>query len=408
MAIPAFFLLMGLEWVVARIQRVRVYRFSDWVANLGCGIIQQTFKVALASFTFLAYRYLFEHHRLLELDAGQWWVWAVAYLGWDLAYYWFHRLSHEVNFLWSAHVVHHQSEEYNLGVALRQSALQGGFSWPFYLPLALLGIPPLVLAICASINLLYQFIIHTRTVGKLGPLEWFMNTPSHHRVHHGQNPQYIDRNHAGTFIIWDRMFGTFEPEGEAVIYGVTEPPLSWNPLFANLHHWQLSLRRARAAHTWAGALGVWLKRPGHVPDGATEDGKRADPREKYDRRSPAPVVAYAAVHLLLIAGATTAYLFLEDQTPGAAVCAWGAGIIASAGSLGGLLDGAGWARVTELIRPFAIVAGLLVLTPALAAPGPVAGLLVAASVSAGALWLALRPPRAPRPAAPEGMGPTPG
>lgn len=394
LAIPAFFLLMGVEWWVARWRRLPVYRFSDWVANLGCGIIQQTFKVALALFTFVAYRYLFEHHRLLELDEGAWWVWGLGFLAWDLAYYWFHRLSHEVNFLWAAHVVHHQSEEYNLGVALRQSAFQGGFSWVFYLPLALVGFPPKVFVICASLNLLYQFIIHTRVVDRLGPLEWVLNTPSHHRVHHGQNPQYIDRNHAGALIIWDRMFGTFEPEGEEVVYGVTEPPMSWNPFYANFHHWGLSWRRSRGARSFAEAARVWWDRPGFVPEGVPVEGKRLNGLDKYDVPASTGLRIYAVVWLLSIAGAATLYLFVRSTVPGPHLAAWGAGIILSAGSLGGLLDGARWAVWTEAVRPFLLVAALLGLRPQLLQqPTVLVGLGGAAAASVLALVVVKRTSR---------------
>src|SRR6185436_19175726 len=159
-----------------------------------------------------------------ELAAG-----VAAFLLVDLAYYCSHRTSHGVNLLWAGHVVHHSSEEYNLAVALRQSSLHGLFTWVFYLPLALAGIPPETYLVCYALNLVYQFWIHTQAVGRLGRLtELVMNTPSHHRVHHGRNPRYLDRNHAGVFIIWDRLFGTFEPETERVVYGLTKDIHTFN------------------------------------------------------------------------------------------------------------------------------------------------------------------------------------
>ena len=147
----------------------------------------------------------------------------MLFLGVDCAYYWFHRIAHEYNAPWAGHVVHHSSEDYNLAVALRQGTFQGLFSWVFYLPLALLGFPPAWFAAMTSFDLLYQFWIHTRAIGKLGPLEWVLNTPSHHRVHHARNPKYLDKNYAGTLIIWDRMFGTFQAEEEEPVYGLTKP-----------------------------------------------------------------------------------------------------------------------------------------------------------------------------------------
>ena len=154
---------------------------------------------------------------------GKWLAAIVLFLGVDCAYYWFHRIAHEYNAPWAGHVVHHSSEDYNLAVALRQGTFQGLFSWVFYLPLALVGFPPAWFAAMSSFDTLYQFWIHTRAIGKLGPLEWVLNTPSHHRVHHGRNPKYLDKNYAGTLIIWDRMFGTFQAEEEEPVYGLTKP-----------------------------------------------------------------------------------------------------------------------------------------------------------------------------------------
>ena len=373
LAIPAFFGLMGLEWAVSRYRGRPVSRFADWVGNLGCGIIQQTFKVVLALFTFLGYKFLYTEYRWLELDAGVGWVWLLCFLGVDFCYYWFHRMSHELNFLWAAHVVHHQSEEYNLGVALRQSAFQGAFSWVFYLPLALVGFPPLVFAVVASFNTLYQFWIHTQLIDRLGPLEWILNTPSHHRVHHGQNHQYIDRNHAGTLIIWDRLFGTFEPESEKVVYGVTEPPNRWNPIFANFHHWRLSWDRMVGARGLPDKLRVWLAPPGFVPPSYADSAKRLDPNSKYDTWVSRPMQLYVFVHFIILVASTTVFLFIRAEVDPWTLGLWGVSIVATAGLLGALLDGVTWVRPLEGLRPAVILFGTIALVPdALWAVGPVA------------------------------------
>lgn len=157
--------------------------------------------------------------------------WAVVFVLVDLAYYWSHRFAHEVNILWAGHVVHHSSEEYNLPVALRQSSLHGLMSWIFYMPLAAIGVPWRMFVTCNAINLVYQFWIHTRAVGQMGSLtEAVMNTPSHHRVHHGVNPKYQDKSYAGVFIVFDRWFWSFQAEEEEPVYGITKPLQSWNPL----------------------------------------------------------------------------------------------------------------------------------------------------------------------------------
>src|SRR5690606_31238042 len=151
----------------------------------------------------------------------------------DFAYYWWHRASHRISFLWAAHVVHHQSEDYNLAVALRQAWFTSLSSWVLNLPLAFLGVPPLVYGVCAALNTLYQFWIHTRLVGKLGPLEWVLNTPSHHRVHHGIDAPYLDTNYGGVFIVFDRLFGTFVEETHEPRYGTLDPIRSFDPVWAN-------------------------------------------------------------------------------------------------------------------------------------------------------------------------------
>lgn len=154
----------------------------------------------------------------------------------DFCQYWLHRFSHEVNIMWAGHITHHSNEEYNLSVAIRQNALEGIYTWVFFIPLAFLGIPWQLFVLAYSISLLWQFLVHTRFVKRLGFLEYFMATPSHHRVHHGRNPQYIDKNYGAFFIVWDKLFGTFEPEVQEVDYGITKPLENNNPLWSNIHH----------------------------------------------------------------------------------------------------------------------------------------------------------------------------
>lgn len=359
LSIPVFFVLMGIEWAISWWRGLTVYRFADWVANLGCGIIQQTTKGLVGLAIGGGYLFIYFNYRWMDLDGANVWVWVVCVVGVDFCYYWFHRMSHELNFLWAAHVVHHQSEEYNLGVSLRQSAFQGLFSWFFYLPLALIGFPPLVVGVQRAINALYQFLIHTQLVGRLGPLEWILNTPSHHRVHHGQNPQYIDRNHGGMFIIWDRLFGTFEEEKEPVIYGVTEPPDSWDPIFANFHHFYLSGVRMAQANRGLDWLRVWLNPPGYVPKGVSERGKKPLDREKYDTSLSPQLRRYVFGQLFVIVVATVGFLFVRADWPAETQLMCGLAIVLSTGIIGGLLDGRLWAFRLETVRPTLVGLGVM-------------------------------------------------
>ena len=212
----------------------KIYRLNDAVTNISCGIVEQLTGLFAKVFTVAAYHFIFTRFAIFEL-ADVWYWLVLCFIGVDFFYYWAHRMSHEVNLFWLGHVVHHQSEDYNLSVALRQSVFQKMFTFYFYFPLALFGFKTEWFVLMGAFNLLYQFWIHTEVIKKLPAwYEYVFNTPSHHRVHHGRNPKYIDRNHAGTLMIWDRMFGTFQVEDEEPIYGITTPTDTWNPVMANV------------------------------------------------------------------------------------------------------------------------------------------------------------------------------
>lgn len=319
LSIPVFFLLIGVEWVVARLQGERLYRLNDSVSDLSTGILDQVLGVFTKAITVGAYAWVWERFRVAEPAVSSAWTWVLCFLGVDFFYYWFHRVSHESNLPWGAHIVHHSSEEYNLSVALRQGAFQSLWSFPFYLPLAWLGFPPIVFLACSSFDTLYQFWIHTRTIGKLGPLEWVLNTPSHHRVHHGCDEKYIDRNYAGTLIVWDRMFGSFQAEEEEPVYGITKPLASWNPVWANVHHYVDLARATRRAPSLGDAIRLWVRGPGWQPPWVKEalygepfrtplvDGEAG----KYDRRPERPLVVYAVAQFLVALGGALALLWGE-------------------------------------------------------------------------------------------------
>jgi len=265
LSIPVFFILIAIELVYTFYKKLNYYRLNDSLANLSQGIGSQLVGIFLKTITFFGYLYIYEHWRFYSFPNSIW-TWLILFMGVDFFYYWFHRLSHQINALWAAHIVHHQSEEYNLTVALRQSWFQSGFSWVFYLPLAFMGFEPVMFLTVSAFNTLYQFWIHTRAIGDMGPLEWFMNTPSHHRVHHGSNPKYIDKNHAGTLIIWDRLFGTFQKEEEEVVYGITTPLASWNPVWANIHYWIELFTTLKKANGIKEKVYVFTKSPGWFPE----------------------------------------------------------------------------------------------------------------------------------------------
>lgn len=235
-ATPFFISLILLEIVVSWILRGKPpSRLDDFLTSLSAGVASRLPHLFFRSIEVTSYIYIWENYRLSELPWDCPWTWYLTFLGVDFGYYWFHRMSHEVNIIWAAHQVHHSSEDYNLSTALRQSVLQLYTSWIFYCPLALF-IPPSVFAVHIQFNLLYQFWIHTEVINNLGPLELILNTPSHHRVHHGRNRYCIDKNYGGTLIVWDRIFGTFEAENERVTYGLTHPINTFEPFKVQFHH----------------------------------------------------------------------------------------------------------------------------------------------------------------------------
>jgi sterol desaturase/sphingolipid hydroxylase (fatty acid hydroxylase superfamily) len=236
------------------------------LGNVGVGILYKA-----ASLVALAAAYDLTP---LRLDTSHWWVWVAVLFADDFAYYWFHRAHHEVRLLWASHVVHHSSQYFNFSTALRQTWTPFG-SIPFYLPLALVGFPPWLLFLAQSISLLYQFFLHTERIDRLPrPVEAVLNTPSHHRVHHGSNGRYIDRNYGGMFIVWDRLFRTFEPEGERVVYGLTHQLRSYNPLVVATHEYVALWSDLVRTHRWRDRLQLLVRRPGWRPAGSAPAGLR--------------------------------------------------------------------------------------------------------------------------------------
>ena len=278
-AVPFFFALIALELLLDRWRGVSTYRFSDTINSLSAGVLSTTVGLLTKAVGLLTYTLAWQQLALVELSAGSLWVWLLAFVLYDFCYYWNHRLGHERNVLWAAHSVHHQSEDYNLSTALRQTSTGFIFGWIFYLPMAVLGVPPVVFLTVAALNLLYQFWVHTRHIPKLGWFEWLFITPSNHRVHHAQNAVYMDRNYGGVFIVWDRLFGTFQEEldAEPVIFGVTTPLASWNPLWANAQFYVALWRDALRAESWWDKLRIWFMRTGWRP---------ADVAAKYPQSKP--------------------------------------------------------------------------------------------------------------------------
>lgn len=247
---PIFLFLILVELFVARRRAQRIAMFQDSVTSVTMGatyaLLAIGYKAMLLALGYWVYQY-----RLFEIDQGPM-AWVALIVAEDFCYYWFHRTHHEVRILWASHVSHHSSQYYNLATALRQSWTSSLTGAVFWLPLPLIGFDPLMVAVMQQVSLIYQFWIHTEVIDRLGPLETIMNTPSHHRVHHATNERYLDRNYAGIFIIWDKMFGTFAAEdaAEPPNYGLTKNINTFNPVSVAFHEWIACVGDALSAPTW--------------------------------------------------------------------------------------------------------------------------------------------------------------
>lgn len=354
LSIPVFFILIGIELLVERFTHDKLYRLPDAIANISCGITSQLSGLFLRIFGIGTYQLLFEKAALLSLDNSTWWYWVALVLLVDFAYYWAHRMSHEVNLFWGGHVVHHQSEEYNLSVALRQSSLQIVWTFAFNLPIALLGFHTLDFVLISAINTLYQFWIHTETIGKLPRwIELVFNTPSHHRVHHGRNPKYIDKNHAGSLIIWDRMFGTFQAEEEKPTYGITKPLNSWNPVWANISHYaEMAKDLQRIPFLKDKFKYLWMK-PGWLPDylGGYRKVPDIGPEStKYDTPSSLSLNLYVLFQYVLCLIATALFLFNAGKFSLLEKVVITAAITITVVNCGVLFERRSWVKWSEWVR----------------------------------------------------------
>ena len=356
---PFFVLLIALELGYAWRKGIRLYRFPDALTDLACGVGSQTMGAILGFVAIAAYAWTYQF-RFFTLPSRSPWVWIAAFLYVDFAFYWWHRWSHEVHFLWAGHVVHHQSEDYNLAVALRQEWLTHLTHIPFYLPMALLGFSWPLLATHVAISLLYQFWIHTEVIRRMGPYEWLFNAPMHHRVHHAVNPQYLDKNYGGILIVWDRLFGTYKEEREPCVYGTTTPIASWNTFWANAIVWKAMLDTSRRTARWVDKFGVWLKSPAwSPPDLPAHPPHHVDRATlvKYDTPTTLPLRVWLAAQFLLTMGVQSLLRNASTLEIALAVSL----ILWSLFNVGGLLERKPWAQSSELARLVATVAtcGLL-------------------------------------------------
>lgn len=402
LAIPFFLIALVTELLVDWKKGSHFYRGNDAINSLSAGMLSTTLGYFTRFVPLLAWGFVLRNFALIDMPLA-WFdlsprglsMWVIAALAWDFCYYWFHRFSHEISVLWAAHAVHHQSEDYNLSTALRQTSTGFLFGWIFYLPLFLIGFPLEVLITVNAVNLIYQFWVHTQLVGRLGALDRILVTPSNHRVHHAQNERYIDRNYGGMLILWDRWFGTFESESddEPVVFGVRKPLANLNPFWANLQVYDYLLFDARRARRWRDKVLVWFRRTGwRPPDVAERFPRQAQDLslfQKYDPKPPPSQRRYALVQFMIsiVLALGIAELFVRRGLGAAlipCVALW-----LQLYTIGLLNEGRALAQRLEWLRLLVAVPGLFLLFQATLniENAALAWLAVAAYSLASVVWL---------------------
>jgi sterol desaturase/sphingolipid hydroxylase (fatty acid hydroxylase superfamily) len=369
LAVPFFLALMAVELLVSRLQGKERYHLHDSLGSLSCGIGQQTLGLFTTAFGLWAYQALQQRFGQLQISPRSAVAWIGLFILDDFCYYLYHWASHRVHFFWATHAVHHQSEEYNLSTALRQSWFTSLTSWVFYIPLAILGFPFVMYLTVRTLNTLYQFWIHTRLIDRLGPLEWVFNTPSHHRVHHGIAPRHIDRNHAGMLIIWDRLFGTFQEEDCEPVYGVVKPLQRFDPWRANFEEWielfELASRTARLRDKLLLFVMPPEWRPADLGGPVVVPEITREAQQRFEIRGSRAVDAYCAVAFVAVLAGFIWFLASQAQLSRGLQLLTVGELLLGLWTIGALIEQRGLAWPVELGRllTLAIVGQLLLPSP---------------------------------------------
>lgn len=350
--IPVFFILMGIEYWYGKRKGKKFYRFNDTITNLNLGVGNQIVSLLTKGLLLGVFVWIYQHLAIFEIP-NNWFTFIACLVFHDFLYYWAHRWGHTINFFWGAHVVHHQSEDFNLGVALRQSWFHTLIAAFIFFPLPILGFSLTQFVLAAGIATLYQFWIHTEAIPKLPKwFEFIFNTPSHHRVHHARDPKYIDKNYGAIFIIWDRIFGTFRVEEEKPTYGITKQIESWNPTWANFHYYLEMKESASKMKNWKDKIRLIFARPGWRPEEL--GGYDAPPPvendfQKFNLDNPRLRV-YVTLQFILIAFGLMAYMHHFTELSLFYKIALAGLVILSANIIGALLENKKWVFTAEYIR----------------------------------------------------------
>jgi len=355
-AVPVFFLMIGIEFIFGVIKGTNNYRLNDSIAAISLGLISRLPPLLNLGIQGVVWAYVATNLNMSLMPKDSWTTWVIAFLFYDLCYYWMHRMSHEVKVLWASHVVHHQGEEFNLSTALRQTSSGWLWKWIFYIPMFMVGIPGEVFFTVAAINLLYQFWVHTEHIKTLGPLELIFITPSNHRIHHAQNPEYIDANYGGVFIIWDRIFSTYIPERDDLkpIYGTVKPLRSWNPIWSNLEIYHQMIRDTIHTKTLKNKIKVWFSntrwRPEDVYEKYPHVTNDLEDFEKYDPDVNRTTKFFTSVQFIINSSISTIIIFTIADQSYLQSCMLAIMLVASTTLVTSIIENKKWGYQSELAR----------------------------------------------------------
>ncbi|MDC0421170.1 sterol desaturase family protein [Gammaproteobacteria bacterium] len=340
-AVPVFLLLIVIEYCYGKYKGKNTYRLNDTFTSLSLGMISRYPTMLNLGMQSLIFVYISKYLNVGLLSVKNPLTWVVAFLLYDLSYYWMHRMHHEIKILWATHSVHHHGEDYNLATALRQTSTGWLWKWIFYLPMIILGIPGEVFITVAGINLVYQFWVHTEHIGHLGFLEKIFITPMNHGIHHAKNKEYIDANYGGVFIIWDRMFGTYTarmPDVEPV-YGTVSALQSWNPIWANFQIFTTMVKDTIKTKKYSDKVKVWFSKTYWRPEDCIET---KDPKEFYVKFNPVitnDIKVFSFLQLLFTSIVSGSVLFFFAEYNYNEIIVFGLAITLLSSMTGLLLEG---------------------------------------------------------------------
>ena len=313
LAIPVFFLLIIIEYFYGRYVGKNTYRLNDTVTSITVGMISRFPTMLNLGVQSVIFVYISSYLNMELLSVKNPFTWIIAFLLYDLSYYWMHRMHHEIKILWATHSVHHHGEDYNLATALRQTSTGWLWKWIFYMPMIILGVPGEVFITVAGVNLVYQFWVHTEHIGHLGFLEKIFITPMNHRIHHAKNKEYIDANYGGVFIIWDRMFGTYNPQRSDIkpVYGTATPLNSWNPLWANFQVFSIMIKDTIKTKSWKDKIKVWFSKTYWRPEDCIEEKNSNEFYKKFNPEITTDIKLFSFFQMLftiLVSGAVITFI----------------------------------------------------------------------------------------------------